>query len=161
MTKKAHRTSQSENPKKGKFGPKQTLLGPIGAQKRFVSRPKCVLTMIPTQWDQSAAVRTKSGPMGTPKGPFGAKAGPFGAPGVPQRSVKEPKRMIWMRPFWGHRREKPNLWLRSHRNVGCFTHLHFPDSFIDGPATEFLPVAFGHFRPFPRTCFCPGTPGTP
>ena len=36
----------------------------------------------------------------------------------------------------------------------------FTDSCINGPAAQFLPVAFGHFRPFPRTRFGPRTPET-
>ena len=45
---------------KGHFGPKVALLGPLGAQKRPNSRPKCVVTMIPTQSDQLAAIKTIS-----------------------------------------------------------------------------------------------------
>ena len=30
---------------KGHFGPKMALLGPLGAQKRADTRPKCVVTM--------------------------------------------------------------------------------------------------------------------
>ena len=46
---------------KGHFGPKRALLG---AQKRPDTRPKCVVTMITSLSDQSAAVGTKSGPPG-------------------------------------------------------------------------------------------------
>ena len=35
------------------------------AQKRPDTRPKCVVTIIPTQSDQSVAVGTKSGPWGS------------------------------------------------------------------------------------------------
>ena len=52
------------DPKKGHFGPKRALLVSLGAQKRPDTRPKCVVTMIPTQSDQLAAVGTKSGPSG-------------------------------------------------------------------------------------------------
>ena len=45
--------------KKGHLGLKRTLLGSLGAQKTPNIRPKCVLTMVPTQSDQSAAVGTK------------------------------------------------------------------------------------------------------
>ena len=46
---------------KGHFGPKRALLG---AQKRPDTRPKCVVTMITSLSDQSAAVGTNSGPPG-------------------------------------------------------------------------------------------------
>ena len=39
-------------------------LGSLVAQKRPDTRPKCVLTIVPAQSDQSAAVGTKSGPSG-------------------------------------------------------------------------------------------------
>ena len=48
------------------LGPKRALLGSLGAQKRPDTRPKCVVTILPTQSDQSAAVGTKSGPRGPP-----------------------------------------------------------------------------------------------
>ena len=62
-------------------------------------------------------VRGRQGPS---KGPFWAKTGPFGALGVPQRSIKGPKHLIWMRPtqaqcvevFWtpvGPSRPTPGL----------------------------------------------------
>ena len=50
-----------QDPHKGHFGPKRALLGPLGAKKRPNTRPKCVVTMISTQSDQSAAIGTKSG----------------------------------------------------------------------------------------------------
>ena len=48
----------------GHFGPNGALLGPPGAQERPDTRSKCVVTMCPTQADQSGAVGTKSGPPG-------------------------------------------------------------------------------------------------
>merc|ERR1712020_387746 len=47
---------------------------------------------------------------------------------------------------------------RSQRNFGRFTPWSFPDSWINGPAAYFLPVAFDRFSPFPKTRFGPGTP---
>ena len=41
----------------GQKGP----LGPLGAKKSPSTRPKCVVTMIPTQSDQFATIGTKSG----------------------------------------------------------------------------------------------------
>ena len=52
------------DPLEGHLGPKQALLGSLGAQKRPDTRPKCVITIIPTQSDQLEAVGTKSGPSG-------------------------------------------------------------------------------------------------
>ena len=46
------------------WGPKWAFLVSLEAQKRPDTRPKCVVTMIPTQSDQLAAVGTKSGPSG-------------------------------------------------------------------------------------------------
>ena len=43
---------------------KNTLLWSLVAQKRPDTRPKCVVTMIPAQSDQSVAVGTKSGVSG-------------------------------------------------------------------------------------------------
>ena len=51
------------DPKKGHLGPKRALKRSLRAQKRPDTRPKCAVTMIPTQSDQSAAVGTKSGPL--------------------------------------------------------------------------------------------------
>ena len=56
-----------QDPQKGHFGPKRALLGPLGAKKRPNTRPKCVVTMTPTQSDQSAAIGTKSGPKSGPQ----------------------------------------------------------------------------------------------
>ena len=44
---------------------KNALLGSLVAQKRPDRRPKCVVTMIPAQSDQSVAVGTISGPRGS------------------------------------------------------------------------------------------------
>ena len=52
------------DPPEGHLGPKRALLGSLGAQKRPDTRPKCVITIIPTQSDQLEAVGTKSGPFG-------------------------------------------------------------------------------------------------
>ena len=46
------------------FGPKLALLGPLGAQKRAETRPKCVVTMNVTQAEEPVAVGTKFGPRG-------------------------------------------------------------------------------------------------
>ena len=43
---------------------KNSLLGSLVVQKRFDTRPKSVVTIIPAQSDQSVAVGTKSGPQG-------------------------------------------------------------------------------------------------
>ena len=56
-----------QDPQKGHFGPKRALLGPLGAKKRPNTRPKCVVTLTPTQLDQSAAIGTKSGPKSGPQ----------------------------------------------------------------------------------------------
>ena len=56
-----------QDPHKGHFGPKRALLGPLGAKKRPNTRPKCVVTMTPTQKDQSEAIGTKSGPKSGPQ----------------------------------------------------------------------------------------------
>ena len=52
----------------GPFGPPGTTKGPVSvsleAQKRPDTRPKCVVTILQTQSDESAAVGTKSGPLG-------------------------------------------------------------------------------------------------
>ena len=53
-----------QDPQKGHFGPKRALLRPLGAKKRPNTRPKCVVTMTPTQSDRLEAVGTKSGPWG-------------------------------------------------------------------------------------------------
>ena len=50
-----------QDPQKGHFGPKRVLYGPLVAKKRPNTRPKCVVTMISTQSDQSAVIGTKSG----------------------------------------------------------------------------------------------------
>ena len=77
-----------QDPQKGHFGPKRALLRPLGAKKRPNTRPKCVVTMIPTQSHQPAGIWTKSGPcrpsedlQNAPKVAFWAKTGPFGTPG--------------------------------------------------------------------------------
>ena len=48
------------DPQKGLLGPKRALLEALGALKRPYTRSKCLVTMIPTQSDQSVAVGTKS-----------------------------------------------------------------------------------------------------
>ena len=42
----------------------ETVGETLVAQKRPDTRPKCVVTIVPAQSDQSAAVGTKSGPSG-------------------------------------------------------------------------------------------------
>ena len=58
-----------------------------------------------TQLDQPVALGPKFGPPWLPKdlrGPQKGLSGPkralMGAPGVPQRSLKGPKHMVWLRP---------------------------------------------------------------
>ena len=74
------------DPQKGLSGPKLAHLGALGAQKRPNTRSKCLVTMIPTQSDQLAAIGTKSGPPGPsetlwgPNRAFWGQNGPFGGP---------------------------------------------------------------------------------
>ena len=72
-------------PQKGLLGPKQALLRALGARKRPNTRSKCLVTMIPAQSDQLAAVGTKSGPLG------------------PSETLWGPNRAFWGQqgPFWG------------------------------------------------------------
>ena len=80
---------------------KNALLGPLVTQKRPDTRPKCVVTIISAQSDQSVAVGTKSGPRGLPGGPpstsgtpkvaLRAKTGPFGVSGGPEKARYEAK----------------------------------------------------------------------
>ena len=78
------------DPLEGHLGPKRALLGSLGAQKRPDTRPKCVITIIPTQSDQLEAVGTKSGPSGAFRsfspswGRFEAKRALLGPPWVPK-----------------------------------------------------------------------------
>ena len=44
-----------QDPQKGHFGPKTGPFWSLGAKKRPKTRPMCVLKMIPTQSEQSAA----------------------------------------------------------------------------------------------------------
>ena len=75
-----------QDPQKRHFGPIQALLGPLGAKTRPNTRPKCVVTMTPTQSDQSAAIGTKSGPKSGDQGLFSqlgpvlGQKGPLGPP---------------------------------------------------------------------------------
>jgi hypothetical protein len=80
-------TKNISGPKKGHFGPKLALLGPLGAQKRAETRSKCVVTMSLTLAEQPVAVRTKFCPRG------------------PSWDLWVPKRDIWGQnwPFWGPR----------------------------------------------------------
>ena len=79
--------------KKGHFGPKKGLLGPLAATKKNHTRSKCVVTMSPTQLDYPMAVGPKSGPPGLPKGLRGpqngflGQIGPFGAPVVTKKAL--------------------------------------------------------------------------
>ena len=73
------------SPQKGLLGPKKALLGALGAQKRPDTRSKCLVTIIPAQSDQLAAVWTKSGLSGSskslwaPKRAFRGQNGPWSA----------------------------------------------------------------------------------
>ncbi len=80
-------TKNISGPKKGHFGPKLALLGPLGAQKRAETRSKCVATMSLTLAEQPVAVRTKFCSRG------------------PSWDLWVPKRDIWGQnwPFWGPR----------------------------------------------------------
>ena len=60
-------TEDLQDLKKGHFGPKRVLYGPLVAKNRPNTRPKCVVTMTPTHSDQSAAIGTKSGPKSGPQ----------------------------------------------------------------------------------------------
>ena len=51
-------------PTKNISNPNLALLGPLGAQKRAETRPKCVVTMSLTLAEQPVAVRTKFCPRG-------------------------------------------------------------------------------------------------
>ena len=89
--------------KKGHFGPKRALLVSLGTQKRPNTRPKCVVTMTPTQSDQLAAVGTKSGPLGPSeslwgpqKGHLGPKRALFGSMGTQKRPDTRPKCVVTM-----------------------------------------------------------------
>ena len=57
---------------------KNALLGSLVAQKRPDTRPKCVVTIIPAQSDQSVAVGTKSGPWGPSEDLWDLQKGHFG-----------------------------------------------------------------------------------
>ena len=91
------------DPQKGLSGPKLAHLGALGAQKRPDTRPKCVVTMILTQSDQSPAVGTKSGPSGPSeslwgpqKGHLGSKPALFGSMGTQKRPNTRPKCVVTM-----------------------------------------------------------------
>ena len=62
----------------GHFGSNGALLGPPGAQERPDTRPKCVVTMSPTQVDQLAVVGTKSGSPRPTTDLLGPKKGEIG-----------------------------------------------------------------------------------
>ena len=51
-------------PTKNISNPNLALLGPLGAQKRAETGPKCVVTMNVTQAEEPVAVGTKFGPRG-------------------------------------------------------------------------------------------------
>ena len=79
------------------------LLGPLGAQKRADTRPKCVVTMSLTQAEQLEAVGTKFGPLGLSwdlwghqKGHFGPKMALFGLLGAQKRANTRPKCVVTM-----------------------------------------------------------------
>ena len=89
-------------PKKGLFGQKRALLEVLGAQKRPDTRSKCLVTMIPTQSSQSAAVGTKSGSSGVlrsfspSQGLFEVKWALLGPPWVHKRLHRGPTWLIIM-----------------------------------------------------------------
>ena len=56
-----------KDPQKRHIGAKRALLEPLGAKKRRITRPKCVITMTPTQSDQYVTIGTKSGPKSGPQ----------------------------------------------------------------------------------------------
>ena len=65
-------------PQKGHFGPKRALLGPPGAQKGPNTRSKCVVSMSPTQADQSGQWGPNLVPRGPPRTSEGLKRGILG-----------------------------------------------------------------------------------
>ena len=62
----------------GPFEAKGVLLGALGAQKRPDTRSMCLLTMIPAQSYQLAAVGTKAGPSGPSKSLWSPQKGLLG-----------------------------------------------------------------------------------
>ena len=80
---------------------KNALLGSLVAQKRPDTRPKCVVTMIPAQSDQSVAVGTKSGPRwpsedlwNPQKGNLGPNRALLGSLGPQKRPHTRPKCVV-------------------------------------------------------------------
>ena len=71
----------------------------------------------------------------------------------PPGAQKQPKG-----PYWGHPQEKQIDDLKA-TEISFVLPFGF-SGFINGPATEFHPVAFGRFQPFSRTHFGSGTPKT-
>ena len=69
------------------LGPKRALLRALGARKRPNTRSKCLVTMIPAQSDQLAAVGTKSGPPGPYKTLWGPQKGLLGPKGPLLRAL--------------------------------------------------------------------------
>ena len=94
-------------PTKNISNPNLALLGPLGAQKRAETRPKCVVTMSLTLAEQPVAVRTKFGPRGPPalgpRGPqkehFGPKLALLGPQGAQKRADTRPKCVVTMCPI--------------------------------------------------------------
>ena len=70
------------------LGPKRALLGALGARKRPNTRSKCLVTMIPTQSDQLAAIGTKSGPPGPSETLWGPQQGLLGPKGPFWRALE-------------------------------------------------------------------------
>ena len=60
-------------PKRDILGQKWPFLGPLGAQKKADTRPKCVVTMSLIQAEQLVAVGTKFGPPGPSWDPWAPK----------------------------------------------------------------------------------------
>ena len=80
-------------------------MGSLVAQKRLNTRPKCVVTIVPTQSDQSVAVGTKSGPRGPSedlwdlqKGHFGPKRALLGSLVAQKRPDTRPKCVLTIYP---------------------------------------------------------------
>ena len=90
-------------PKRDILGQNWPFLGPLGAQKRADTRPKCVVTIILTQTEQPVAVGTKFGPpgpswdlWGTQKGHFVSKLVLLGPLGPRKRANIRPKCVVTM-----------------------------------------------------------------
>ena len=102
-------------PTKNISNPNLALLGPLGAQKRAETRPKCVVTMNVTQAEEPVAVGTKFGP----RGPSWELWGPQKGQNWPFLGLRGPRRgpipgqSVWLpcaQSRWTNRRQLgPNL----------------------------------------------------